>query len=788
MHRIFAAVCELDPAARTSQLDRLCSDDAALRAEVEALLRHDVGDDYLGEDGLARVRASVVCAADEELPERIGAYRILGELGRGGMGVVYRAAQEQPAREVALKVLAPGLGAEAMARFGFEAAALGRLSHPGIAQIHEAGSYESANGPRPYLAMELVDGETIRAWAERAPRTVAQRLELVIQLCDAVHHAHQKGLIHRDLKPGNVLVDGAGRVRVLDFGIARLVAVQREQTLMTHTGQLLGTLAYMSPEQADGASARVDTRADVYAIGVIAYELLAGRLPIDVRDEPLTTSLQRIVHESPPPLGQLDRRLRGDLETVVEKALRKEPERRYASAHALAADLHRVLRSEPIEARPPTATYLVSRFARRHRGLVAGLLVAALALVGGSAASVAWALHAEAAEQAAVQARQAAEDESYVAQRIYHLVQQLFAAAAPRVAQGQEVSARDVVQAGVREVDAELLDEPLLHARVSRFLGATLLAMGDYEQASAMLERALQELRSVRANVEPHVLADTLAARAHAHLWTGDLDAAERLVDEGLEVLRASGQEQTSLAAALLVTRGGALRERRSVAAAEAAYLAARAIHERLGEQGAVAECTEQLANVYQLAGDIGKAEAAFERALALLPDDRPVERAAWSTNLGNLRVAQRRFDDAERLFRTALEVGERDLGPTHPLLIRRLCNLAGVLGQTGRLDEATPLLERAVAMGESVDSRFDDGVANACTNLGNVRAMQGNLDEALRHWQRAVVILERRLGPDARDVADVLENIAIVHQQQGRADQAAALRQRVARIRAAAK
>lgn len=477
VQRLFLAACRVQGAERAAVLDAECRGDAALRREVEDLLRLDAGTPFLDEDDLRELRAPL--AAPAPLPDRIAGFRILSVLGSGGMGVVYRAEQANPPRQVALKVLAPGLGdAAARSRFALEAEALGRLQHPGIAQILQAGTYTSPAGEQPFLAMELIDGEALPDWAARTRPGPRAALQLLIEICAAVQHAHQKGLIHRDLKPGNVFVDRQGRAKVLDFGIARFVDGTR--TLQTMTGQVLGTLAYMSPEQANGHHDRIDVRTDVYALGVIGYELLAGALPIDVQGAPFTTALRRLVEEEPLPLGQHDRRLRGDLQTIFAMALRKEPHRRYGSAQALADDLQRYLAHEPILARPATTIYLVQQFARRHRGLVAGGVLAGLALVLGTVVSLAWAVRAEAAERQA-------KAEARVANRTVEFVRGLFAAAAPRVALGQTITARDLVAEGSRNIGRDLADEPVLRARLAGLLGNVLIELGDHTTAEPML-------------------------------------------------------------------------------------------------------------------------------------------------------------------------------------------------------------------------------------------------------------------------------------------------------------
>ncbi len=301
------------------------------------------------------------------------------------MGRVYLAEQEKPKRLVALKVIQPGiLGDEAVQRFEKEVRALGRVRHPGIADIFEAGSVETELGSQPYLAMEYVRGKDLVTDADLRGLGVRERVSLLSLVCDAVHAAHEEGIVHRDLKPGNILVDGAGQPKVLDFGLARFVA-RDAATLAatTTTGRLLGTPQYMSPEQAKGDQRTVDRRSDVYALGVILYRILCGRLPYSFDGKLLPDVLRTICEEEPPPLSSHDARLRGDVETVVLKALAKERERRYPSAADFAEDLRRYLRDEPIRARPPSTWYQLRKFAARNRVLVGGVVAVMVTLVAG---------------------------------------------------------------------------------------------------------------------------------------------------------------------------------------------------------------------------------------------------------------------------------------------------------------------------------------------------------------------------------------------------------------------
>ncbi|MBN9521636.1 protein kinase [bacterium] len=412
---VFGEAADLPPDQRAAYLDAACAGDPQLRAEVESLLAYDsVTDDAAGDAFLKSpvARPSHVpiptplsgVPAVAPLPQHIGNYRILRELGSGGMGTVYEAEQDNPRRAVALKVIRPGVSTPGLVRrFTHEAQILGRLQHPGIAQVYEAGL--TADG-QPYFVMELVAGVSLDRYVRQRALDVPARLGLFARVCDAVQHAHDRGVIHRDLKPGNILVDGTGQPKVLDFGVARATDADfRTTASRTEAGQIVGTLNYMSPEQLAGDPALVDRRADVYALGVLLFELLADQLPYDLAGLPLPEAARVIRDQDPSSLGSVCRSLRGDVETIVATALEKDRTRRYASADELAADVRRHLSHEPIRARPPSAAYLLRKFARRHKPLVAGAAGVVAALVVGMIGTTWFAL--EEAEQ-----RRLAEDKT----------------------------------------------------------------------------------------------------------------------------------------------------------------------------------------------------------------------------------------------------------------------------------------------------------------------------------------------------------------------------------------
>ncbi|MCA9298050.1 MAG: serine/threonine protein kinase, partial [Phycisphaerales bacterium] len=331
---------------------------------------------------------------------RVGSYLIQGVIGEGGMGVVYRATQERPNRQVALKLIRPGHAtSQHRRRFEFEAELLGRLSHPGIAQIHEAGIDEATGSA--YFAMELIEGEDLTTYLAHRTLGTRERLRLFAEICRAVQHAHSKGVIHRDLKPSNILVTEVGdppraQPKILDFGVARLTdADTRSATLRTDIGQLIGTVPYMSREQGTGDPDALDTRSDVYALGVVLYEVLLGRLPYDLSNRLIHEAVRVIREDEPTRLSSVNPSLRGDVETIVMKALEKERDRRYQSAGDLATDIDRYLTDEPIAARPASTWYQVRKFSRRHRALVGGVAATFVVLVLGIIGTTWFALRAE---------------------------------------------------------------------------------------------------------------------------------------------------------------------------------------------------------------------------------------------------------------------------------------------------------------------------------------------------------------------------------------------------------
>jgi len=423
---IFDTAVSLEGEARRLYLEQACAGNSELFVQVERLLSHDSDAETTDEKKPFDQVVRLAEAMDEEfrmpvapLPKKIGHYRILNKIGEGGMGTVYLAEQDDPCRQVALKMIRPDMISPSLQRrFKFEVEALGRLQHPGIAHIYEAGRIRSDTGPLPYFAMEYVAGQPLKPYVEKHDLGIRERLELVACICDAAHHAHLNGIVHRDLKPENVLVVEAagatdsgtplefahlGQPKILDFGIARATDADVQMTtLHTDVSKLMGTITYMSPEQVAGDSRHIDMRSDIYALGTLLYEVLTGQRPFNLRHKSIPEAVRIVKEEDPTRLGSIQTALRGEIETIVGKALEKEPARRYGSAADLAADIRRYLANEPILAHPPSTLYELRKFARRHRGLAAGLFLSVLILIIGIVSSLNFAMRARKNENKAI--------------------------------------------------------------------------------------------------------------------------------------------------------------------------------------------------------------------------------------------------------------------------------------------------------------------------------------------------------------------------------------------------
>ncbi|MBI5363900.1 MAG: serine/threonine protein kinase [Planctomycetes bacterium] len=759
MHRaeeLFHAACALGGEERAAFVGRECRGDEKLRGLVERLLAHHASSNALDRPVLELTQTRDAHA--HLLPERIGRYAILRVLGEGGMGSVYEALQDDPRRTVALKVLRPASSSsELLARFRREARVLGSLQHPGIAQVHEAGTGELVVGGQaiaevPFIAMELVRGDTLVRTCEGAGLAIEARLELFARVCDAVAYAHARGVVHRDLKPGNILVAELGTTtmtsvpskdtatgssrrgsgttssgssqtarsaalrfvpKVLDFGIARLVEAEGEATVSTRTGQVLGTLAYMSPEQARGDGSTIDARADVWALGVILYELLAEKRPFALDGLPLATAARRIQEDEPATLGSIEARLRGDLETIVGKALEKDPARRYDDAAALAADVRRHLAHEPITARPPSATYLVVKFARRNKALVIGSIAAIVALIGGLGYGL-------------VQAR-AERDEAQLATAFLAEV-----LGAPDPMQGGKgITMVAVVRRSVPELQRRFAGKPLLRARLSIVLGGALVQ--DDRETARMLVTEAEGIfaRELGAN-DPETL--------HARALIAMLDNLSRDFARAGPKLAAVAQEQAQ-------TLGSGA-------------------YETLITQ-------ERLADSYLGEGRLEDAVKLYREVLATYART-PGARAdgAHSTRIGlaNALLEQGERAEAEALLRTAFTglVGVR--GREHPTVLDAADTLSIVLSEIGKLDEAEAFARENLAIFERQLGADDPKTLNVLNTLAGIEVERQRYDAARTILRDLLARSERANGPEHPDTLTVLNTAAQVELRDGHA------------------
>jgi len=709
------------------------------------------------------------------LPETIGRYRILRQLGEGGMGIVYEAEQENPRRTVAVKVIRAGLTTPVLLRrFEHEAQTLGKLQHPGIAQVFEAGTASTPLGEQPFFAMEFIRGPNLREWVADKNPSVTQRLEMMARVCDAVHHAHQKGVIHRDLKPGNILVNESGQPKVLDFGVARVTDPDLQMsTFQTDVGQLVGTIQYMSPEQASNSD-DLDTRSDVYALGVILYEVLASKLPYRTSARNLPEAVRMILEEDPSSLSTVRRDLRGDVETIVAKALEKERERRYESAEQLAADVRRYLRDEPIVARPPSRLYQIHKFARRNRALVGGVAAAFVLLVAGTVVSTWQAVRAKRAEKVAAAERDRANVEAETAGEVAAFLQSLFEISNPDESRGEEITARDMLDRGAARIEEELRDQPAVQARLMGRMGHTYTKLGVFDEASRLLHAAVDGFFALDPPDEKGA-AQSLENLAEVYFNRGDLDSAEVMLRKTLETrMRLLGPDAADVGATIS-NLGTLMWGRGRYAEADSLLTLSVAIAEKTDTPEQFAHRLHNLAAVRGYRGDDEASIEMYRRVIAIREDalgDHP----ELARSIANLAVAYSRLgrnDEAEPLFLRALAMREKTLAPDHPDVAQSLSPLGTMYSDEGRLDDAEPLLVRALDIRVKAYGEEHALVARSLSDLAGLYRMQGRFAKAQDHARRALAIREKTLGPEHPDVAASLNTLGSIARDEGRLEAA---------------
>jgi len=705
----------------------------------------------------------------EALGERVGPYELVDVLGEGGMGVVYLAEQTEPIRRrVALKLIKLGMNTrEVLARFESERQALALMTHPHIARVHDAGATREG---RPYFVMEVVPGVPITEFCDRGRLGLSERIALFVQACGAIQHAHQKGIIHRDIKPSNVLVseeEAVASVKVIDFGVARATDRHHsEHTLFTREGALVGTPEYMSPEQAETDGRDVDTRTDVYQLGVLLYELLAGALPFDSRElrrGGLDEARKRICTQEPPrpstrvghlgdaaddaarnrkadPLS-LRRALRGDLDWVVMKALDKDRARRYASPNELSADLERHLNHEPVTAGPPGAAYRMRKFARRHRF---GVTTAASLLLLLMAFTVVLALQA----RRIAKERDRASREAEAASQVSRFLVDLFEVSDPGEARGNTISAREILDQGASRIERELAGQPEVQARMMATIGAVYRKLGLYEPAAPLLQKSESIFQSVLGEDHPESI---------------------RLLLEMGELRVAQGK----LADAEAVLRDALARARRS-----------------LGEDHPTTlSCISDLGATLHYQGHLAEAEALYREALEkrrrVLGQDHP-DTLETVNNIAATLYAQGKPADAEAVLLQALAGRRHALGPDHPETLDSVINLCSIQIALDKLAEAERACREAVDQGRRIRPDHSKTLISI-NNLGRLLELRGRPEDAEPYYREALEALRRTLGDAHHDTLWTMGNLGDLYTSQGRlAEAEALLRPAVDRVRKA--
>ncbi len=816
--QLYHSALEREASSRAAFVEQACGGDKSLRAEVESLLAQAQGTDSFLEVSAAEVAAKDLAALLEpgaaSHPAAIGRYRIIRLLGEGGMGTVYEAEQEEPRRIVALKVIKLGLATpDRLRRFRQESHALARLQHPGIAQIYESSTADTGFGPQPYFAMELIRGLPLKQYADVHQLDTRQKLALMAKVCEAVHHAHQRGLIHRDLKPGNILVDETGQPKILDFGVARVTQASAHEfetnpATQTGLGQLIGTLAYMSPEQVLGDSLEIDTRSDVYSLGVILYELLSGQPPYDVNRRPLPEAVHTIREEEPASLSSISRNYRGDIETIVKKALEKDKTRRYASAADLGADIQRHLNDEPIAARPPSASYQLQKFARRHRGMMAGLAAVFVVLLAGVAVSTSQAIRANragqaalkerdratAAEQAAKQAERAAiEDRNravaaeITAKTVNDFLQNdllsqagASAQAGPGIRPDPDLKVRTALDRAAAGIAQRFDKQPLLEASIRQTIGNAYLDLGIYPEAQKHLERALDLRRRMLGEDQPDTLS-AMSDLAFLYRAGGKFAQAEPLASKVLEIRRRLLGEDHPDTLDAMTHLGLLYRFEGKPAPAEALLSKVLEIRQRIsGEQDpATLHAMNTLGYVYQVQGKYQQAETVLSKVLEIRQRVSGKEHPSTLTatdNVATVYYRQRKYALAESLFAKNLEIRRRVLGEEHPDTLDTMNNLGAVYRAEGKYAQAEMLLSKALETKRRVLGEEHPSTLISMLNVAVLLRYKGEFSKAEPLMVRGVDLQSRVLGDEHPDRLAGMNRLAALYGDEGKYSEAEAL------------
>jgi serine/threonine protein kinase/Flp pilus assembly protein TadD len=776
LHRdvaVFTEAFRLKAGERATYLERVCGDDHDLRRRVEALLQaHDQAGDFLAPplQG-ASVPTHPVAFIGEQSGDRVGRFKLLQQIGEGGCGVVFMAEQVEPVcRRVALKIIKPGMDSKSViARFVAERQALALMDHPNIAKIFDAGATESG---RPYFVMELVRGVKITEYCDHFSLTTEERLRLFVQVCQAIQHAHQKGIIHRDIKPSNILVtttqEGKALPVVIDFGIAKATTNQRltDKTLFTAFEMLIGTPAYMSPEQAAISSVDVDTRTDIYSLGVLLYELLTSSTPFNAKEllEAGLDEIRRVIREQEPvrpstclskltnadlkTLAQhrksepptLIRAVRGDLDWIAIKALEKDRTRRYATANGLAVDVERFLAGEPISARPPSKLYKLQKTLLRNKLVFVGLGVIALLMVT-SLIIVSASLGKER------RSRRSAEAASVKSQQTTKLLEQLLQGVKPSIALGRDTTmVREMLDLAVGNIGKEMTNQPAVEAELWSLIGRVYEQIGSYGRAEEMHRAALEINRRIFGSESPEAAA-SLNNLGLALMAKRQLPEAERVDREALAIRRRFFGDNNADTATSLNDLGAVYREEGRLTEAEALARQALGIREKLfgAENLDVADSSR---NLCVILGDEGK----------------------WI--------------ESEAIARTVLKMRRKLLGPEHPWVASALDDVAWAAKANGKKDEAEDLQREALAMRQKLLPPDHPNVADSLRLVGDTMRERGNLNEAFSVLSAALSIQRKVLGEDDPAALETMHSLGLTLEGQHKWSEAESVWRNILTIR----
>lgn len=742
VREIFEAALDHPPDERDAFVRAEGDGNTELIDEVFSLLgRHDSTGGFLEPASRDRVIEEMVHGAETALiGKKIGRYTIIKLLDRGGMGVVFQAEQDQPRRKVAIKLIDRVLAsAEILHRFSLEAEILGRLQHPCIAQILEAGTSIESSDDRPWFAMELVSGIPLIRYASERDLSIHECLNLLIRICEGIEHAHQKGVIHRDLKPSNILVTADGVPKILDFGVATISDPDLKSTAMkTADGALIGTLAYMSPEQLQGDISNIDTRADVYALGVLAYELLTGQLPHDLTDRSLGEAIRIVVEKPARTLSGHGRNFSTDLKSIVAKSLETDAARRYGSAAAFADDLKRFMNHQPVEARPAGGLYQLGKLISRHRLATALLGILVLVLVGSLAVMGVQAKRITAE-------RDRAEREAETANQVALYLQELFVAPNPWQNKGQEYSARELLDLGAEKLETKLVGQPALQARMSLILGNTYSGLADNEHARVLLERSLELARNIDPP-DPDLLVKSLRGLSW---WLRGQGQADEAVSMGREALAISINEHgpDSFEVATDENRLGAI----------------------LRDAGRTEEARSMLLHAI----DIWRSTTSnTDEDLA-----RSLYHLAWLEHRAGNSV------EADRIYTETCEIQRVTYGADNPQYANCLSDWAKALAVLKRFDESRTMVDQALGIRLAVFPEGHPQIAASFTDLGWLHWQSGDLSAATTAYRSAHEMNRNLLGPAHASTLKSLESVALVEERSGNIEEATDVLREVVRI-----